>query len=72
MKWCSYCRKCDHNDSECWSTRAVPHYQDATATALRGLPPFKASPSLAAYMEALRLAPSLTDKSEWPDPEPLF
>lgn len=24
MKWCSYCRKDDHNDSECWSTRAMP------------------------------------------------
>lgn len=24
-KWCSYCRKDDHNDNECWCTRAVPH-----------------------------------------------
>lgn len=21
LKWCTYCRKYDHNDSECWSTR---------------------------------------------------
>lgn len=20
-KWCTYCRKNDHNDNECWSTR---------------------------------------------------
>jgi hypothetical protein len=24
-KWCSQCRKLDHNDDECWSTRAAPH-----------------------------------------------
>lgn len=22
-KWCTYCRKDNHNDTECWSTRAV-------------------------------------------------
>lgn len=22
-KWCSHCRKHDHNDDECWCTRAV-------------------------------------------------
>jgi len=22
-KWCGYCRKTDHNDSECWCTRAA-------------------------------------------------
>lgn len=21
-KWCAYCQKSDHNDSECWCTRA--------------------------------------------------
>lgn len=23
-KWCEHCKKTDHNDSECWSTRYVP------------------------------------------------
>jgi hypothetical protein len=23
-KWCSRCRKDNHSDSECWSTRVVP------------------------------------------------
>lgn len=23
VKWCSHCRKTDHSDTECWSTRIV-------------------------------------------------
>jgi hypothetical protein len=23
-KWCSYCQKSDHSDSECWCTRVAP------------------------------------------------
>lgn len=29
MKWCSHCRKVDHNDSECHSTRMVTGEPDA-------------------------------------------
>lgn len=23
-KWCGHCAKDNHNDAECWSTRAIP------------------------------------------------
>jgi hypothetical protein len=25
-KWCGHCRKADHSDAECWSTRIVPNH----------------------------------------------
>lgn len=28
MKWCTYCRKADHSDAECWCTRVAPYPSD--------------------------------------------
>lgn len=34
QKWCSYCRKNNHNDAECWSTRIVPSVSPEVAVAV--------------------------------------
>lgn len=45
LKWCCHCRKDDHDDKECWSTRAVtPHPASSILPMPFTAPPFKAAP----------------------------
>ena len=44
IKFCSHCRKEDHNDSECWSTRMVSPTPTFTGLLPYATPPFKCAP----------------------------
>jgi len=46
IKYCSHCRKDDHNDIECWSTRIVPSTPDRvwSIPPYAGKPPFPPAP----------------------------
>ena len=61
-KWCTHCEKDNHSDDECWSTRSIPP-RDYGMT-----PP----PLFTLYLEHLRRAPLIADKSNRPDPEPFL
>lgn len=69
-KWCTYCRKHDHNDDECYCTRALPAswvptpamsmeiFREATAAAARDRAQHMEA-SLRSLMQALDAGSSL-------------